>query len=86
MIATTFIEFSLHCQRYKDWRKGRECAKLLDEKEGLHQSKESLARVRESTFTPLAMSSGDEYSSGLWLYPAKDHATNKNLNGGCRFD
>lgn len=38
---------------------------------GYDQSKESLASVRESTLTPLAMSSGDEYSSGLWLYPAR---------------
>lgn len=33
-------------------------------------SRDSLAIVKASIWTPFAMSSGDAYSSGLWLYPA----------------
>lgn len=72
-IATTFIKFfyivkdTFEAQRQKE--QFRMCKAFLDGNEGLHQSIESLASVRESTFTPLDMSSGDEYSSGLWLYP-----------------
>ena len=34
-------------------------------------ARESWARARASATTPFLMSAGDEYSSGLWLYPVE---------------